>query len=64
MDGIEAVRSAWSRVAGSRIDAQFISRLLICSMADERSFGLYAVVTHQAGYARLARPDSNRGATA
>ena len=60
MNGIEAVRSAWARVFGSRIDAQFISRLLICSMTDECSFGLYAV-THQAGNARLARPDSNRG---
>ena len=33
MNGICDVRTAWSRVLSSRIDAQFISRLLICSMA-------------------------------
>ena len=33
MNGICDVRTAWSRVLSSRMDAQFINRLLICSMA-------------------------------
>ena len=32
MNGMLDVRSAWARVSGSRIEAQFMNRLLICSM--------------------------------
>jgi hypothetical protein len=39
MNGIVAVSSAWARVFGSRMDAQFMSRLLIISTLCPRLVG-------------------------
>src|SRR5579863_6992602 len=44
MNGIVEARSACSRVFGSRMDAQFMSRLVICSMVI--LLGLRAVRPH------------------